>query len=155
MQAFSSYHSDKLFVFNVTVTLTYDLMTSKSIGVIYCSPPTSKFEDHRSRHCRVINQTSFGLPTDGPTYRLTCAKQYTPSSSKGGIIITTYNYYNLSKILQSNVELYRDDGRWICDIKLYKYYSKLYSSFPEVKSQLLQLYTASFLHLLHYDLLCV
>ena len=36
-----SYHSDKLFVFKVTVTLTFDLMTSKSIWVIYCSPPVS------------------------------------------------------------------------------------------------------------------
>ena len=36
-----SYHSETLFTFNDTVTLTFDPMTSKSIGVIYWSGPTS------------------------------------------------------------------------------------------------------------------
>ena len=42
----------------VTVTLTFDLLTSKSIGVLYQSPPTFhiKFEDRRPKcydkgHC--------------------------------------------------------------------------------------------------------
>ena len=41
MQAVSSYHSDRVFAFNVTVTLTFELMTSKYLQVIYRSSSAS------------------------------------------------------------------------------------------------------------------
>ena len=37
-----TYHSDKIFVLQFTVTLTFDLMTSISIGFVYSSSRTSK-----------------------------------------------------------------------------------------------------------------
>ena len=64
------------------LTLTFDLLTWISIGVIYSSRtiyvPSLKF----------LGQSVFELSVAyRPTYRPTCAKQYAPPFSKGGIKI--------------------------------------------------------------------
>ena len=76
--------SDSHFVnmFFVTVTLTFDLVTWKSIGVI-CESWSMYLWSFMilgpSVELSSGNHLVYG-PTDWPT----CAKQYTPSSSKGG-----------------------------------------------------------------------
>ena len=64
----------------------------------------AKFCDPSSILCQVIIRTRFGIPTDGPTDRRTCqptdrrtgqptwAKQYTPTSLKGGIMNEQQNH---------------------------------------------------------------
>ena len=54
--------------------LTFDLETPNSIGVIYYLIGQGLSMDRRTDG-----------PTDQLTYGLTCAKQYTPTYSKGGI----------------------------------------------------------------------
>ena len=54
-----SYESDKLFRFKVTVTLTYDPMISKSIGVIYWSPPASMLSLKVMGACNVEFRQNF------------------------------------------------------------------------------------------------
>jgi len=92
--AFLSYHSKTILLFRVTVTLTFDQVTSKSIGLIceswsmflwsFMILGPSVLELSSDNHL-VDGQTD--RQTDRPTDRPTCAKQYTPFSSKGGIII--------------------------------------------------------------------
>ena len=140
----SSYWSETVFQLKVTLTLTFDRPTSKSIGFICWSWPTSlpslrslgpsvlkllignrfsakghtdldlwptdlkinrvhllvmtnqptKFEVPGPKRSQVIDRKPFGLPTDRPT----CAKQYTPLLSEGGIIT---NYIGLDVIKNS------------------------------------------------------
>ena len=65
-------------MFKVNVTLTFEQITSKSLGVIYRSC-SAKIEYCRSKNNPVIYLTSVGIPTN----RLTCAKQSTPFLWKG------------------------------------------------------------------------
>ena len=58
VNAFSSYWSDKILSFNVTVTLIFNLETPNSIGVINRSWPT-KFEDPWAMCSLVIDRTRF------------------------------------------------------------------------------------------------
>ena len=67
----------------VTVTLTFDLETPNSIGIIYMTDHHTKLEDPWAISSLVIDWTRFVY---GTTDRR--AKQYTPSSSKGDIINT-------------------------------------------------------------------
>ena len=56
-----------------------------------------KLEDPRAMSSLVIDQPKFGYrPTNGLIYWLACAKQYTPTYSKGDIITNTGNPYPLS-----------------------------------------------------------
>ena len=79
------------------LTLTFDLLTWKSIGIIY-SPRTIYIPSlkllgqnnlsHQLHKVKGYRQTDrhTDRPTDRPTYRPTGAKQYAPPFSKGGII---------------------------------------------------------------------
>jgi len=59
-QAFSSHWSDKFFGIKITVTLTFDILTLKSIGsfTVYYHFHT-KFEDHRPKLYLIIGWTIF------------------------------------------------------------------------------------------------
>ena len=64
----------------VTVTLNFDLKITRD-HLHSEMQISARFDKPRSILCLVIIQTRFGLPTDGATW----AKQYTPTSMKGGI----------------------------------------------------------------------
>ena len=79
------------------LTLTFDLLTWISIGVIYSSRtiylPSLKLLGQsvlelsgctRLRDTDIPTDRPTYRPTDIPTYRPTCAKQYAPPFSKGG-----------------------------------------------------------------------
>ena len=79
---------------NVTVTLTFDLRFPKfnRDRLLVLTNHHIKLEDPWAMSSLVIDQTRFVYGwTDGWTDGPTCAKQYTPSSSKGGIIIIITN----------------------------------------------------------------
>ena len=70
----------------------------------------TKLEDPWAISSLVIDRTNFFYgPTDRPTYRPTdgptYAKQYTPSSSKGGIIRWMYNQNNFYVTVLPKVEI--------------------------------------------------
>ena len=77
----------------VYLTLTFDLLTWISIGIIYSSRTIYQVVTYQvwssgGKRSWVIGCTKLretDIPTDGPTDRPTCAKQYAPPSSKGGI----------------------------------------------------------------------
>ena len=77
------------------LTLTFDLLTWLSIGIIY-SPRTiylpsfwgKAFWSYQLHKVKGYRHTD--RPTDIPTYRPTCATQYAPPSSKGGIKIAQF-----------------------------------------------------------------
>ena len=91
----------------VTVTLTFDQLTSKSIRIIYIPRamyvPCMYHVWPRSILCLVNIWTRKGPPTDWQTDRLPWATQYTPTSLKGGHkncekrLIYKKNYTKLQK----------------------------------------------------------
>jgi hypothetical protein len=67
------------------VTLIFDIKIIRSHLLVINNHHT-KFEVPRSKRSLVIDRKPFGVRTDRPTNRQTNAKQYTPTSLKGGII---------------------------------------------------------------------
>jgi hypothetical protein len=107
--AFLSYHSKTILLFRVTVTWTFDIETWKSIEVICQSWSIYLWSFMILGVCVLELSYDNHLvdgPTDLPTDRPTWAKQYTPSSSKGGIITRTMEMETKWKhdILRLNME---------------------------------------------------
>ena len=97
----------------VNVTLAFDQLTSKSIGIIY-TPRRRSVPNSRSLGQFCV-QLSFGQDkiywrTDGQTF----AKQYTPTSLKGGIItdntqIIRFTFINMYASIHNNAEVNSTD----------------------------------------------
>ena len=104
-----SERQQEIFVKHVCPPNDLDLLTQKpQIYLLVMTNHHTKLEDNLARSSLVIDRTRcvYG-PTDIPTEGPTCEKQYTPTSSKGGIIKINVRNQNfaLSKDCESDALL--------------------------------------------------